>query len=81
MQGMDRNYDGHAWSKLVITNIKNVFRFNFRKVRCLGHLQCVQDDCENFVHFAIHNERFWCGECIYIPVLGQMTMIPSSSLL
>ncbi len=27
------------------------------------------------------NETFWCGECTHIPILGQMTMILSSSLL
>jgi hypothetical protein len=43
-------------------------------------LRYVQDDCENFVLFAIQNKTFWCGECTHIPILGQMTMIPSSSL-
>jgi hypothetical protein len=38
MQGMDKKYDGHAWCKLVTTNIKNSFRFSFRKACCLGHL-------------------------------------------
>jgi hypothetical protein len=81
LQGMDKKYDGHAWSKLVTTNIKNSFGFSFRKAHCLGHLQCVHDDCENFLRYAIRNETFWCGECIHIPILSQMTMIPSSSLL
>jgi hypothetical protein len=79
MQGMDKKYDGHAWSKLVTTNIKKLFRFSFRKARYLGLLRCVQDDCENFLRFATHNETFWCGECVHIAILGQMTMIPSSS--
>jgi hypothetical protein len=51
-------YDGHAWCKSVTTNIKNLFGLSFRKVHCLGHSWCVQDDCENFVHFASHNETF-----------------------
>jgi len=38
MQGMDRKYNGHAWSKLVTTNIKNSFGLSFRKACCLGHL-------------------------------------------
>jgi hypothetical protein len=37
LQGIDRKYDGHAWSKLVITNIKNSFGLNFKKAHCLGH--------------------------------------------
>jgi hypothetical protein len=58
MQGMDRMYDDHAWCKMVTTNIKNSFGFSFKKVHCLGQLWCVQDDCENFVHYAFHNETF-----------------------
>ncbi len=27
MQGMDRKYDGHAWCKVITTNIKNNFGF------------------------------------------------------
>jgi hypothetical protein len=81
MQGMDRKYDGHAWCKLVTTNIKNSFGFTFRKARCLGQLWCVQDDCENFVHYAFHNEAFKCGECVHIVVIGQMIMISFAFLL
>jgi hypothetical protein len=72
MQGMDKKYDGHAWNKLVITNIKKLFGLNFRKACYLGHLQYVQDVCENFVCSASCNETFRCGECVHIPVLGQI---------
>jgi hypothetical protein len=41
LQGMDRKYDGHVWSKLVTTNIKELFGLSFRKTHCLGHLWCV----------------------------------------
>ncbi len=41
----------------------------------------MQDDCENFVRFAFRNERFWCGECAHILILGQMIMILFASLL
>jgi hypothetical protein len=33
------------------------------------------------MHYAIRNETFWCGEFTHIPIIGQMTMIPSSSSL
>ncbi len=56
MQGMDRKYHGHAWCKAITTTIKN--NFGFRKACCLGHLHCVQDDCENFVHPSFCNEIF-----------------------
>ncbi len=41
MQGMDIRYDGHTRSKVITTNIKNSFGFNFKKVHYLGHLHCV----------------------------------------
>jgi hypothetical protein len=75
IQGMDRKYDGHVWCELVTTNIKISFGLNFRNVRCLGHLRCVQDDCENFVHST--SQTFWCGECAHILILVQMIMVPS----
>jgi hypothetical protein len=58
MQGMDRKYDGHAWCKVITTNIKNNFGFSFKEAHCLGQLQCVQDDYENVVHTGSHNEIF-----------------------
>jgi hypothetical protein len=72
MQGMDRKNDGHAWCKVIATNIKNNFGLNFKKTCCLGHLCCVEDDCENFVRSASHNGIFWCDENIHILVIGQM---------
>ncbi len=44
IQRMDRKYNGHVWSKVITTNIKNNFGLNFRKVHCLGHLHCVHDN-------------------------------------
>ncbi len=38
---MDRKYNGHVWCKVIITNIKNSFWLSFRRVCCLGHLQCM----------------------------------------
>jgi hypothetical protein len=58
MQRMDRKYDGHAWCKVITTNIKNNCVFSFKKVHCLGHSCCVQDNYENFVHIGFHNEIF-----------------------
>ncbi len=37
MQGVDIKYNGHAWSKVIITNIKNSFGLCFKKACCLGH--------------------------------------------
>jgi hypothetical protein len=43
---------------VITTHIKNNFGLNFRKARCLGHLWCLHDDCENFVHIGSRNEIF-----------------------
>ncbi len=65
---MDKKDDGHAWCKVITTNIKNSFRLSFKKTHYLGCLCCVQDDCENFVHSIFTNETrnllvWW--ECSY----------------
>jgi hypothetical protein len=78
---MDRKHDGHVWNKVITTNIKKKFGLSFRKAHCLGHLCCVQDDCEDFVLCASCNEIFWCGECTHILVVGQMVVSPSTSSL
>jgi hypothetical protein len=73
--------DGHAWCKVITTNIKNSFGLNFRKMFCLGNFYCVQDDCENFVHSIFRNETFWCNESVHIPIIGQMQLISFASSL
>jgi hypothetical protein len=62
MQGMDRKYDGHAWSKVITTNIKNNFGLSFRKVHCLGHLCYAKMDCDYLVHYGAWNEIALVGE-------------------
>jgi hypothetical protein len=56
MQGMDRKYDGHAWSKVITTNIKHSFGLNFKKVYCLGHLRYVKWDCDYLFCSGAWNE-------------------------
>jgi hypothetical protein len=61
MQGMDKKY-GHAWSKVIITNIKNSFGLSFRKARCLVHLCCVNINYDCLVHYGASNEIAWVKE-------------------
>jgi hypothetical protein len=51
-----RKYDGHAWSKVITTNIENNFGFGSKKVQCLGHLCCVHINYDCFIHFGVRNE-------------------------
>ena len=38
MDGMDKQYDGHVWTKTQSTNITNNLRLTFRSSICVGHL-------------------------------------------
>jgi hypothetical protein len=70
MQGMDKKYDGHAWLKVIITNIKNSFGLNFKKAHCLGHLRYVKMDCDCLVHYGAWNETIWVGELAQVLLKG-----------
>ena len=40
LRGMDRRYDGHAWSRTITSNIQNDLKLLFRASSCLGHVRC-----------------------------------------
>lgn len=64
MSGIDKRYDGHVWSKTVTTNIVNSMGLSFRKLVCLGHLRCVNAECQflSRVHRTNEvNELEWEG--------------------
>ena len=46
MQGMDKRYDGHLWTKTITTNIKNDFGLSFRSSTCVGWLRCSNKECD-----------------------------------
>jgi hypothetical protein len=46
MHGMDKRHDGHAWTKIVTSNIKSDMSLMFRTSTCIGHLRCENQDCE-----------------------------------
>ena len=46
MDGMDKQYDGHVWTKTQTTNITNNFGLAFRSSTCVGHLQCQNPSCD-----------------------------------
>jgi len=79
MQGIDRKYDGHAWLKVITTNIKNSFGLNFKKVHCLGDLCYVKTNCDCLIHFRVWIETTWVKELAQVPSKGQVIKPPSSS--
>ena len=38
IEGMDKQYDGHVWTKTQTTNISNDASLIFRSSNCIGHL-------------------------------------------
>lgn len=46
MDGMDKYYDGHVWTKTQTTNISNSEGLTFRSSACVGHLQCCNKNCD-----------------------------------
>ena len=47
LRGMDRRYDGHAWTQIMASNIHNYLKLTFWTSSCPGHLQCNNVDCDN----------------------------------
>ena len=45
MDGMDKQYDGHVWTKTQTTNITNDVGLAFCSSTCVGHLQCQNPSC------------------------------------
>ena len=48
MEGMDKQYDGHMWTKTMTTNISNKMGLSFRFSNCVGHLRCANPSCDFF---------------------------------
>ena len=64
--GMERKNDCYMWSRMFETNAmigpklnnnKNCYKVSF--VKCLGSLQCLHKDCQNFVNTGNHNSTNW----------------------
>ena len=62
MQGMDKRYDGHVWTKTITTNITNDFGLSFRYSGCVGHLRCNNKECEYLIRrpriFEVNETEF-----------------------
>jgi hypothetical protein len=46
LDGMDKQYDGHVWTKTQTTNITKDVGHAFRSSTCVGHLQCQKPSCD-----------------------------------
>ena len=46
LDNMDKQYDGHVWTKTQTTTIRNDVGLAFRSSSCVGHLQCHNPSCD-----------------------------------
>jgi hypothetical protein len=46
MVGMDKQHNGHAWTKTITSHIKNDMGLTFCTSSCIGHLHCDNQDYE-----------------------------------
>jgi hypothetical protein len=51
MQGMDKKYDGHAWSKVITTNIKNTLVSTSRRLTVW--VTCIMSRSTTIVSFIL----------------------------
>ena len=74
MQGMDKRYDGHVWTKTITTNITNDMGLSFRFSSCVGHLRCENKECAYLTRehriFEV-NETEFDGCTLQAFVVGQ----------
>ena len=78
MVGMDKQHDGHVWTKNIISHINNDMGLTCHTSSCIGHLHCDNQDCEYLSH--VHhtyplNEIGWDGST---PTLFLARCQPSS---
>jgi hypothetical protein len=64
MVGMDKQHDGHVWTRTSTSHIKSDMDLTFRSASCVGHLHCDNQICEYLsrVHRIFQvNEMEWDG--------------------
>jgi hypothetical protein len=60
--GIDKRYDGHAWTRTSTSHIKNDMSLTFCTASCIGHLSCDNQDYKylNRIHCTSPmNETEW----------------------
>jgi hypothetical protein len=81
MQGMDKRYDGHIWTKTITTNIMNDMGLRFRTSKCVGHLRCENKECE-YLHrthrISPVNETEFDGLALQSFAIGQVSATEST---
>ena len=74
MDGMDKRYDGHVWTKTQTTNITNGLGLAFCSSSCVGHLECHNPACDYLqrVHrtSTVNDTDFFYSQNSPLPLVG-----------
>jgi hypothetical protein len=82
LDGMDRKFDGHAWTKTQTTNIScSKSDLLFKYVKCMGHLRCMNEECSHFLRSGEHNDLYWDGSFSEVLVPRPEPPVPSKCTL
>ena len=74
LDGMDRKFDGHAWTKTATKNIVDPSRLlSFKYVKCMGHLHCYNPKCRHISEVGEYNDLYWAGSSPEVLTHGQST--------
>ena len=71
LEGIDKQYDGHPWCKVLTTNIHNVDNLKFRKSYCAGHLVCENPNCDYLNRASKKNDTEWTGYTTFPFAIGD----------
>jgi hypothetical protein len=82
LDGMDRKFDGHAWTETQTTNLSSSkLDLSFKYVKYMGHLRCMNEECVHFLRSGKHNDLYWDGTSSEVLVAGPDPSVPSKCTL
>jgi hypothetical protein len=82
LDGMDRKFDGHAWTETQTTNLSgSKSDLSFKYVKCMEHLRCVNEECAYFLRSGEHNDLYWDGSSSEVLVPRPDPLVPSKCTL
>lgn len=62
MDSMDKQFNDHTWCYTITSNIHNNHGLTFRKSSCVGHLECINQDCDFLSRSSKQNMIKWSNQ-------------------
>ena len=78
IEGMDKKFDGHTWSRTQTTNIVNDYGLISRSSVRVGHIRCMNVNCLRLQKNGSCNETEWDGVTVHAFVVGNNLPPPST---